>query len=317
MKISRTTAFILLIITSFLWGIAGPIIKHTLEFYPPLIFLTYRFFLSSIPGIIFFSLYPKLLPKNTFEVKHTLMHSLFVIVLGLSLLFFGFEYTDSLTGNLLAATGPIFSITLGALLLREHITKHELFGMGLAIIGSLITVLTADGKQALGFLGLAMIGNGLILTSRIFNAIGEVSAKQGLKRGISPSALTHIGFIIGFFVLVSISVWQYNGISQVISIILHAPLSAHLGVFYMAFLSGTLGYSLMNIALTKIDLGEASIFTYLTVVFGAPVSIFWLKEPLTPQFLLGASIIAVGVTIAEYKRRKKKKLLLSKKRVRR
>jgi len=309
MKINRTTAFILLILTSFLWGIAGPIIKHTLTYYPPLVFLSYRFFLSSLVGLAFFSFYPRLIPKNSFEVRHSLVHGIFVIVLGLLLLFYGFEYTDSLTGNLLAATGPIFSIILGAIFLREHISKQEVVGLSLAIIGSLLTVLTADGKVAFGIIGVAMIGNGLIVASRLFNAIGEVSTKEGLTRGMNPSAMTHVGIIIGFFVLSAITIWHYGGISPAVSMIIHAPLSAHLGVFYMAFLSGSLGYTLFNIALTKIDLGEASIFTYLSVVFGAPISILWLKESLTPQFLLGASIIAVGVGVAEIKRRKKRRVL--------
>lgn len=293
--------------TSLLWGVASPVIKHTLTYYPPLVFLSYRFFLSTLVGVAFFSFYPTLIPKNSFEIRHTLLHGIFVIVLGLSLLFFGFQYTDSLTGNLLAATGPIFSITLGALLLREHITKQEILGLGLAIFGSILTVVTGNTPQAVGIFGVAVLGNGLILASRFFNAVGEVAVKQGLQKAMNPATITHMGFIIGFFVVCFVSILTYGGISPVISFVIKAPLSAHLGVWYMAFLSGTLGYSLANIALTKIDLGEASIFGYLVVVFGAPVSILWLHEPLTPQFLLGASIIAIGVALSEFKRRKKRK----------
>lgn len=307
MSKNRITAYLLLLVVSVIWGVAGPVIKHTLQYFSPQVFLTYRFFISAIIAIFYFTKYPATLPTTSIQVRHTLLHSILTILFGLGLLFFGFELTDSLTGTLLASTGPVFSILCGAFFLREKISRHEIVGLVLAIFGSLLTVITADTTLKLGLFGTAMLGNALILLSRFADGFGGVSIKIALKEGVNPSALTHISFLIGFIVFASITAFQNNGILPVVQTIAEAPLGAHLGVLFMALISGTLGYTLANTALSKIELGEASLFSYLTVLWGAPIAILWLHDPLTPQFVLGAAIIAVGVTIAEWKRRKKKK----------
>ncbi len=304
----RIHAYLLLLFVSILWGIAGPVIKNTLNYYTPLTFLTYRFFVSSLVALGYFTLNPQTLPKTPKQMSHTVLHCFFTIVLGLGLLFFGFLYTDSLTGTLLAATGPIFSIAMGALLLKEHISKHEIIGLSLAFIGSLLTVFTGEGQTTVGIFGAAMIGNGLILVSRIADAYGGVYTKHALKFGLNPSALSHISFFVGFIFFAAVSTYLHNGFIPLMHEIASAPLAAHIGVLYMSLLSGTLGYALMNTALSSVDLGEASIFNYLTVVFGAPLSILWLHDPVTPQFIVGAGMIAIGVIIAEWKRRTKKKV---------
>jgi len=300
---SRISAYLLLLLVSIIWGIAGPIIKYTLNYFSPQVFLTYRFFLSALVAFGYFTLYPTALPKTKGQTRHTMAHSIFTILFGLGLLFFGFELTNSLTGTLLAATGPIFSILLGAIMLREHVTRQEIVGLFLAISGSLLITITADTRVKIGFLGTAMFGNALILLSRITDALGGVSAKFALKHGMQPVALSHISFVVGFLVFAVISIAQYGALGTLREII-HAPLAGHLGVIYMSFVSGTLGYAIFNMALQRIELGEASLFSYLTVLWGAPLAIIWLGDPLTPQFAVGGTIIAIGVALAEWKRRK-------------
>lgn len=313
MKNKRVTAYLLLLLVSVIWGVAGPIIKHTLTYFSPTVFLTYRFFLSSLVALFYFTLYPRMIPKTSHHVHHAMLHSGGVIILGLGLLFFGFNYTDSLTGNLLAATGPLFSTLFGALLLRERVSKHEAVGLGLAMTGSILTIVTGSGINTSGLWGAALIGNVSILLSRMADALGGVATKQALKKGMNPIALTHISFFMGFIFFSILTVTKLGGIGNLAMLIMQAPLEAHLGVAYMAFVSGTFGYFLYNTALNIIELGESSIFTYLTVLWGAPLSVLWLGDKLTPQFLLGASVIALGVFIAEWHRKKKASPKISKK----
>lgn len=308
MKNKRITAYLLLLFVSVIWGVASPIIKNTLNYLSPTVFLTYRFFLSTVVGLLYFSFHPETIPNTRYQVTHTMTHSIGVIIFGLGLLFFGFNYTDSLTGNLLASTGPVFSILLGAIILHEKVSRQEMVGLALAIGGSIMIVLTGDGAAVGGFLGIAMIGNGFILISRLADAIGGVSTKQALNHGMNPTALTHIAFIVGFLFFAVLTITRLGGVGPLISTIVAAPLAAHLGVIYMSLISGTFGYYLANHALRSIELGEASIFSYLTVVWGTPISVLWLGDKLTPQIAIGATIIAIGVTIAEWKRRSKKKL---------
>ncbi len=80
----------------------------------------------------------------------------------------------------------------------------------------------------------------------------------------------------------------------------------HLGVWYMALLSGTLAYTLQNRAMQTIEVGEASIFGYLMPIWAAPLAFWWLGEKITIPFIIGACVIAIGVVIAESKKNRRK-----------
>ena len=69
----------------------------------------------------------------------------------------------------------------------------------------------------------------------------------------------------------------------------------------MAVLSGTLAFYLANKAQKTIEVGEQSLFAYLYPVFSLPLAVLWLGEKITPVYVLGGIIIAIGVVIAEIK----------------
>jgi drug/metabolite transporter (DMT)-like permease len=305
MKNPRTRAFILLLFVSVIWGIGAPVIKFTGGTFNPALFLTYRFFLSSIIGIIYFlhnKAQIKRILKNPYEI---LAHTFFTVILGLGLFFVGFNYTDAITGSLLIVTGPLFIIIAGAVFLKEKITKHEILGLGLALFGSgIITVPT--GKISIGLELLSLFGAFCIVLSRVFDAIGHVYIKRALAKKIEPQTITHTSFISGFLFFCLVT-FLFLPIPETLTTIATAPLSAHLGVMFMALLSGTVAYTLANIALKHLHIGEAGMFTYITPLWAAPVAVLWLKEPISAKFFVGAVIIAVGVIIAEYHKRKRMK----------
>ncbi len=69
----------------------------------------------------------------------------------------------------------------------------------------------------------------------------------------------------------------------------------------MAILSYVLAYFLYNFGISKIEVSEAAIFSYLQPLFAAPLAVLWLKEIVTLPFLFGASVIALGVFLSEYR----------------
>ncbi len=300
----RSHAFVLLLITSIIWGVAVPVIKATGVSFPPALFLTYRFLISTIVGAVYFYFNPLQISMIRKKWPEVLKHSLFTVGLGLGFLFLGLNYTDSVTGAILAATGPMFAVVAGAWFLREKITQNEIVGIGIAIFGSgIITVPT--GQLSISLELLSLMGAFFIIVSRFFDAIGAVYVKKSLTAGLQPEAIAHTSFIVGFiiFSLVSLFILPVaSSVNQIVS----APLSAHLGVLYMALISGTFAYSLQAKALSTLHIGEASIFAYITPLWATPVAVIWLKEGISVKFIVGATIIAIGVAIAEYHKRKRR-----------
>lgn len=304
MNHQRSHAFLLLLFVSIIWGVAAPVIKFTGATFSPALFLTYRFLLSSLVAVWYFSTHKDVLRILLKKPNEVITHSLFTVILGLGLLFLGFTYTDAVTGALLAATGPLFAIVAGAMFLKEKVTKTELAGVGLALFGSgIITVPTGTVSFELELLSL--LGALFIILSRVFDALGNVYTKKALNNGIAPDTISHASFMIGFCIFSLISLFTIP-IPEGIQTILEAPPSAHLGVLYMALISGTLAYGLAHKALKHLHLGEASMFSYITPLWATPVAVLWLGEPITMKFIVGAAIIAAGVALAEYHRTKKR-----------
>lgn len=301
----RLTAYLLLLLVSIIWGVAGPVIKFTLGSFPPIIFLTYRFALASTLGAAIWAIRPPKLRVNADTIPHILIHSILAVPLGLGLLFFGFDKTTSLTGTVISATGPILVAIAGMILLKEHITKPERVGIASALLGTLI-VSVGPMLGGNGYAFASFEGNLLIIAALAADAIGTVIAKVSLRDKVPAMALTNISFMIGLVSFLPFLFASYS-LNEILTTITNAPLSAHLGVLYMAFLSGTLAYTLQKIAMKTIEVGEVAVFNYLFPIWAAPLSLLWLGEKITLPFILGAATIAAGVVMAEHKRRQKRK----------
>lgn len=304
MKNHRLTAYMLLLATSVIWGFAGPIIKFTLQYFPPSVFLTYRFAISTIAAFLTFLLFPHTLPKKAKSLPHVILYGFLTSTVTLGLLFIGFNKTTALTGSLLGAISPIMVVAAGALFLKEHVTKLEKIGITIAFLGTVGTVLEPLLTPGASHLSTSFVGNLYHMASLAVGVATAILAKLILRDSISPMALTHISFIIGFATMLPATTATHT-YTEMLMLLKEAPLAGHLGVLYMGLLSGTLAYTFWHIGQKTIEIGETSLFAYFMPIFAAPLSVLWLHEKITPGFAIGALFIALGVIIAEMKSKKK------------
>ncbi|OGM17368.1 hypothetical protein A2V55_00175 [Candidatus Woesebacteria bacterium RBG_19FT_COMBO_37_29] len=295
----RLRAYILLIIVSLIWAAAGPIIKYTLGVLPPLTFLTYRFAISTVFGLIAFIFIGFSLPKDKKSLALIAIYGLFTSTIALGLLFWGLEKTTVVDMSLISITGPIMITIAGVIFLKERVTKREKIGMSIALIGMVTTVI----EPILGGDGISRLsGNILIILYLLGNTISIVLLKILLRQGIKPIILSSISFIIGFLTILPLTLIKY-GAANIFQTLQEIPLPYHLAVFFLAILSGNIAYALSDKAQKTIEISEAALFSYLYPVLSIPIAVLWLKEKVSITFLFGAIIIAVGIFVAEFKRR--------------
>jgi len=295
----RIKIYLILLLVALIWGLAGVVIKYTLRGFPPLVFLTYRFFLSAIFGLPLIFLLKKQLPHDSKLFWHSVFYGFLSSTVALALLFWGIELTTAIDATLIAAIGPITIAAAGAIFLKEHVTLRERVGISIAFAGTTLTIVEPllHNQGHLSFIS----GNLLVFISVLVTTATVVYAKILMRKNVSPLFVTNISFVVGFLTILPLTLFVYSP-EQIIEIVFHAQLSYHLGVLYMAFLSGLLAYFLWHIATRSIEIGEVGLIDYLYPLFGTPLAVFWLKEKITPPFILGAVIIALGVIIAEYKK---------------
>ncbi len=301
MNSARIRSYLMLLAVSVIWGVASPVIKFTLQGFPAPLFLAYRFGISTIVAIIIFAINGVHLPKDKNTVLLILLYGFLNSVVSLGFLFFGMEDTSVLEAGLITMSSPLIVSTAGVYFLHEHITKREKIGMAIAILGTALTILgplVTNGHSELKFTGNLMVFGYVIST-----LVTTLIVKKLLKKDVNAMAMTNISFIIGF-ICFSAFVLFSSGINHATYYILHAAPSYHLGVLYMAVISGTLAFYLSNKAQKSIEIGEQSLFAYLYPIFSLPLAVIWLGEKIMPIHIVGGIIIIIGVAVAEIKKKR-------------
>lgn len=297
----RLRAYLLLLLVAVIWGLAGPVIKLTLKGFPPEFFLLYRFFLSSLLALPFFAIYGFKIPKNRRTIFMTLLYAFLNSTITLGLLFWGTSKTSLLEMSLISLFAPLLIILGGLIFLKEHVTFRERIGILIAFSGSFLIVIEPllETQNRIGQLS----GNLLVFTSLLGNAASGVLLKKLLRQGIPAPTLSHLSFLVGFLCFLPIVFLRYSP-AHLLNLFSTTPLPFHLGVAYMAVFSGTIAYTLANLAQKTIELSEAALFAYLHPIFSAILALFFLGDKISIPVAAGSIITFLGVAIAEIKKKR-------------
>ena len=300
----RRSAYIALLIATAIWGFAGPVIKFTLGFVPPFTFLFYRFLLSSLVIVLTFIWH---LRKNSIRIKDLPKLTFLAILattINLGLIFLGFDKTSALDGTLINSLTPIFIVIGGVMFLKEKVTKIERIGLAIAITGTTVTILQPFLEEA-AFARQNLIGNLLILTAGIEWAAYTLIAKEDLRKH-PPFLHTAWSSFVALATFLPLALWENpNFLAPAEVRLVLTNSGALLGIGFMAIFSYLIAYYTHYVGLRTIEASETALFVYLQPLFAAPLAIFWLGEPITFPFLVGAILIALGVFLTEYKPRRR------------
>jgi len=301
MNSHRFKAYILLLIVALIWGIAGPVIKITLGSLPPDLFILYRFAISAIVSTIIFIINGIKIPKDKTSLWELVIYCLLNSTISLGLLFWGTSKTSLLDMSLIQLFGPLLLVAAGYFFLHDRITAREKIGTFIAFTGACIIGISPviNSSQGDG----RLVGNLLVFLSLVSAAVCGILAKKLMRKGVSPSLMANLSFIVGFITVLPY-VLICNGFPYLISPLSSLNSQAWLGIFYMALISGNLAYILNNIGQKSIELSEAAPFAYLYPIFSAILAVIFLGDTLTFPIVIGSMITLIGVLVAEMKKRR-------------
>lgn len=298
---TRARAFLLLIITVFLWGISGSIGKYTLSYLPSSVLLTMRFGLVTL--ILFALAKIQHLHLRVANIPTLIVLGIFGTIGQIGLIYLGLQSTTSIDATLIISTSPIFVAILSHFFISEHLTRRKLFGIALGLVGTLIIVINPLINSGHILTG-STSGNLLILAGNLCWAIYAVLSKKQLRHKTPPIVLTFWMFLVGFVGMFCISLFSVP-ITATLSSIYTLPVSVLYAILFLAIGPGIIAYICYQKALKTIDPTDADLFNYLSVLVAIPLGFFWLHEPITPSFIIGGAVIASGVIIAELLGRKR------------
>lgn len=296
---NRPKAYFFLLLNTAIWGLAIPIVKlgydHGLT---PKSFLIDRYLIASLfslPLILYF--YSK--HRKTFfsfPYHRIIPIELLGTTFGLLLLYTGVRYTPAVEASLLSITWPIYATLGGVLFLKEKEEKHEITGFLIALIGSIVLVISPLFES--GFSG-SLYGNGLIFLFTLVNAAYYLLAKKHYQH-LNKWLVVSISSIVTFIGLSFIEIIKLDSpFAQIILPFQQPSPWPLIAVFYMGILGSILALTFYLLGQNEIEASEASLFNYLQPIFAIPASIILLSDYPKPLDFFALGLILLGVFLAE------------------
>jgi drug/metabolite transporter (DMT)-like permease len=192
---------------------------------------------------------------------------------------------------LLITVEPAAVILLSPLLLGERLTRRELAGAVLAMLGAVIVVVngvpgvTADVAPH-------WRGDLLLILSGLAYASYSLLGREVLARHPAlPVTAWSIVWGAGAMVPLAAVEWMDRGGPRL------TP-AAIAGTLYLGVVMTALGFAAWNYALERVEAPRAAIFLNIQPLLGALLGVWWLGEPLTPFIAGGGAVILLGVHLA-------------------
>ncbi len=267
--------YILLIVT--IWGVNFVSIKVALLEMPPILLCCVRFFLTSLPAILFVK-FPKtaiwkvaLYGLNTFAIQFTL-------------LFIGMQAGVSAgLASLLLQTQVFFTILLAILLLGEKINRWQIMGALISFSGIALIGINLSGT-------ITLLGLFLILCAACCWGMGTIIAKS-IGR-IDTVSLVVWGSFFAWPPLFLMSCWL-DGAGTVFYTLRHLSWLSIGSAGYIAYFATVLTFGIWNWLVSRYPLALLTPFTFLIPIVGTGSSMLLLGEALE-SWKIYAGLLVIG-----------------------
>ncbi|MGB9115405.1 DMT family transporter [Bradyrhizobium sp.] len=203
--------------------------------------------------------------------------------------YWAMQYTQALNALLIQSSGPLFVALWSLVLFGVRLTRAQLAGIVISLVGVLTIILRGD----LSALASIRFNKGDVMFTSSLLAFGLYSALM-LKRPVTHQ-LSLIAFTTGCgaILLLPLSLWEYStGYTLKLDAITIATL------IYVVIFPSTLAYLFFNRGIALIGPNRAAPFFHLVPVFGSAMAILLLGEEPRLFHLVGYVLVLAGVVIA-------------------
>ncbi len=294
------------IIYSLIIGFSFVFTKFALEYSDPINILGHRFLASIIGLIIYFKIKGEKFNIRKEEILDILPLAIAYPLVFFGLQTFGLQYAPSSEAGILLAVGPIFTLILSGVFLKEKTTVLQ----KLSIILSVLGVVFIFYMKSLNIVGEEknLVGTVLLLLTALSFAIYSVMVRK-YSKVYSNNKLILVMIIISFigFNILAFSKNIING--NIMDYILPLKnLKYIIAVFYLGILSSLLSAMLTNYVLSKIEAAKMSVFSNLGTLISIIAGAIVLNEDIFYYHIIGSIFIILGVIGTNISKNKEKKL---------
>ena len=270
-----------------IWGGMYVVSKVVLEVIPPFTLLASRLILGAAAlGIMIFFL------RKTAFTRRQFIHSFLVGIVGygisLGFQFVGTKLSTASNGALVTSATPAFVLLFAPFILYEKATNRGLLALAISTLGVIAVI---DPRMA-NFSSSLFMGNLSLLAAALTWALYSVLVRKVSRSAdlLTSSAVMLLGgipssLLFGYFEI------NNQGIGKITSGVV-------LGVLFIGIVSTAIAMYLWNYAFSQLPASTASLTFFAQPVVGTLLGWFFLREKITPLFILGGVLLGIGILIS-------------------
>lgn len=275
-----TRDFLLLLGVCFVWGTNIPVSKWVVQDMgvPPVFFAALRF--SLIALVLAWALRP--VPRQ--------WGTLFLISMGMggahfALLFLGLSMADASSAAVVVQLGVPFGTLLGVLFLGEKIAWRRTLGLVLAFFG--VVIISVDPQEFTLSIGLLFVAG---------SALAGSVASLFMKKIDPMPPLRMQGWIASMSVVPLV---MFSGLTESggFEAIIAGGWGVWLATAFAVLAVSVFGHSAFYVLLKRHNLSLISPLLLMAPLWAITIGVTVLREPVTPQLILGALVSLTGVLI--------------------
>ncbi|MCH7293455.1 DMT family transporter [Acinetobacter genomosp. 15BJ] len=282
------------------WGSLWGLVKHSLQVFPPFLFISTRLILAALTLMLVQRILKKSILPQHHEWKPLIILSLLICFGFYATQTFAMQFVGSGLSAVLVFTMPIFIAVLAHYFLNERLNTQKILGLILGSLG-LVAILWPQLHHV--HMNMLLLGQVLLIGSGFFWALSTVYIKKNFAT----------------YDKIKLTIWQLllGGSLMFVMALLFEPVDAQVwlnplnesALFYIAVVGTGFAFVLWNWIVSQVDTFVASIsimcIPILSLFFG---SLIW-HEPLTLNILIGAAFICMGIVMSSLKMKAQKNRL--------
>lgn len=285
----------LLVLATILWGGNFVIGRAVTGDIPP---ITLAFLRWCVAFVVFLPIAYPYIKKDWPKLK---AHWSIVCILALTgvacfntLVYIGVYYTTSINASLMNSSTPIIIYMLSFIFLKERLSRYQIFGTLLSLVGVLFIISGGELRTLLAF---SFNKGDLIVLFAVFCwAIYSLLIKQ--YAGRLPGYSTFLATIaLGALMLVPFTIYEL--LTTTINIQWSASTIG--SIFYVGIVASIVAFLSWNAGVVALGANRASIYLNFIPVFAAIFAILFLGEQLQIAQLLGGVAVVSGVLLSTKK----------------
>jgi drug/metabolite transporter (DMT)-like permease len=296
---SPFNVFLMLCLIVF-WGSSFVVVKATLrEGLAPVAIATFRFLTAGGLFLIMLLLNKIRKPDYVLLIERKDFPMLLFLALTGVTFFFIIQYTGiqmasaSIASILVCLLAPILISIFSARIFKEHLSKKQIIGIGIAAVGTLTVIAegTLDLQANIAF----FVGSLILLSTPFLWATYTVGGKKIMEK-YSPFLVAGYVNILGGLCLVPFALVE-NSFHEIFTM----SLNEWAAILYLALFCSLLGYFIWFHVINKVRAAVASSFMFAEPLVTVLLAITFIGEEITFFVITGGFLIFIGVYLVSTK----------------